>query len=440
MLSAPMKRFAADVLLTMADESLTPIIGGVVDVEDDTVVWSGPPADAPHRPDVPVTRIEGVLMPGMVNIHCHTPMTLLRGAGEGLAVDRWLREVMWPREARLTPADVKTGMLMGGAELLTNGVTTSVEMYFHGQAVAEAVSELGMRSVVTAPVIEDPALSGFGSWRSQLDEMVEMRDRWSADPLIEVGIGPHAAWSVSDECLRAVAEVAADTGMLVHIHVAEQAWEEGAIREKTGMSAPGYLDSIGMLEGRALAAHAVWMSDADIELFATRGVAVAHCPCSNTKHASGIARVEEMVDAGIRVGIATDGPASHHRLDLFEEMRTAIRLARVHHGDAQRFTPHRALWMTTAGAGEAIGRPDLGRLVPGAKADMIALSATTSSLHPIVVGEDDPVSRIVWSGTPEAVSDVWVGGRKVVANREPTTIDRPAVIAAATASARRLAG
>lgn len=434
-----MRRFVADVLLTMADESLTPITGGVVDVEDDTVVWSGPGGEAPDRPGVPVTRIEGMLMPGMVNIHCHTPMTLLRGAGEGLPVDRWLREVMWPREARLTPDDVKTGMLMGGAELLSNGITTSVEMYFHGQAVAEAVSELGMRSVVTAPVIEDPALSGLGTWQSQLDEMVEMRRRWAGDPLIEIGVGPHSAWSVGDECLRAVAETAHRSGMLAHIHVAEQAWEDGAIREKTGMSAPEYLDSIGMLEGRALAAHGVWLSDTDLELFASRGVAVAHCPCSNTKHASGIARVEEMIDAGIRMGIATDGPASHHRLDLFEEMRTAIRLARVHHGDAQRFTPHRALWMTTAGAADAIGRSDLGRLVAGSKADMIALSAAASSLHPIVVGEDDPVSRIVWSGTPEAVSDVWVGGRRVVATREVTTIDRPAVIAAATSSARRLA-
>ena len=249
-----------------------------------------------------------------------------------------------------------------------------------------------------------------------------------------------AAYSLPDECLRRIAGIATDTGMLVHIHVAEQEWEDAAVRERSGMSAPAYLESIGLLEARVLAAHAVWISDRDVGIFARNGVSVAHCPCSNAKHASGIARVRDLVAAGVRVGIATDGPASHHRLDLFEEMRMAIRLARVHQGDAQRFPAAQALHMVTAGAADAIDRPDLGRLVPGSWADMVALSPLEPALHPVIPGEDDPVSRIVWSGSPGCVSSVWVGGRKVVDDGRVASIDMEAVRADMTRRARRLAG
>lgn len=433
-----MDRFVADILLTMADEQIEPITAGVVDVEDGHVVWSGPAATAPVRDDVATHHIAGTLMPGMVDIHCHTPMILLRGAGENLPVDRWLHEVMWPREGKLTADDVRAGMRAGAVELLGNGITTSVEMYFHGQAVAEAASEVGMRSVVTAPIIEDDQLTAFGPWEAQVEEMVAMRERWAGDDLVEVGLGPHAAWSVSDACLRRLSAVAAEAGMLVHVHVAEQEWEDAAVRERTGMPAPAYLESVGLLEGRALAAHGVWLTDEDLTVFARNAVSVAHCPCSNSKHASGIARVDDMLAAGLRVGIATDGPASHHRLDLFEEMRTAIRLARIRAADAQQFPPAQALWMTTAGAADAIGRPDLGRLTPGARADMVAL-ADASSLHPIIAAENDPVSRVVWSGSPAAVDAVWVQGRRVVEDGVVTTVDHAAVRAELDARAARLA-
>jgi len=421
----------------MADEQTEPIHDGAVDVEDGRVLWSGPLDSAPER-DGAVHRVTGLLMPGMVDTHCHTPMILLRGAGENLPVDRWLHEVMWPREAKLTADDVRAGMRAGAAELLGNGITTSVEMYFHGQAVAEGASEVGLRTVVTAPIIEDDKLSAFGRWEDQVDEMLAMHQRWASHELVEVGLGPHAAWSVSDPALRRLSEVAADTGMLVHIHVAEQEWEDAVVRDKTGMSAPAYLESRGLLAGRALAAHGVWLSDEDIALLGRNRVSVAHCPCSNSKHASGIARVDEMRDAGIPVAIATDGPASHHRLDLFEEMRTAIRLSRIRHADAQRFPPARALWMTTAGAADAIGRPDLGRLTPGARADMVAL-ADASSFHPVIATENDPVARVVWSGSPAAVHTVWVEGRQVVTDGTVTTIDAAEAVRELDGRARRLA-
>ena len=433
-----MDRYLADTLLTMNGDQ-RPLLEGVVDVEEGRVVWSGPASAAPDPGEATVHRIDGILMPGMVNIHCHTPMVLLRGAGEGLPVDRWLHEVMWPREALLTPEDVRAGMQAGAAELLANGITASVEMYFHGDAVARGAAEAGLRCVVTAPVIEDAQLDRFGTWEAQLEEMVATRERWVSNDLIEVGLGPHAAYSLSDECLRRIAGIASETGMLVHIHVAEQEWEDGAVRGRSGMSAPAYLESLGLLEGRALAAHAVWMPDDDIEILARNRVAVAHCPCSNSKHGSGVARVLDMEEAGVRVGLGTDGPASHHRLDLFEEMRMAIRLARLKAGDAAVLPAHQALHMATAGAADCIDRPDLGRLAPGAWADMVAIRGSEPALNPVIPGEDDPISRVVWSGSPGAVRSVWVGGRRVVEDGQVISIDTREVHSEVERRARRLA-
>ena len=440
-----MDRYLCDLLVTMdwsdADKP-EPISNAALDVGDDgRVVWCGPAEQAPQRPDASVHRIDGILMPGLVNVHCHTPMVLLRGAGEGLPVDRWLREVMWPREARLTVDDVRAGMMLGAAELLANGITTTVEMYFHGQAVAEGAAAAGLRCLVTPPVLEDTELSGLGAWQDQLEEMQAVYERWDGSGLIDVGVGPHAAYSVSRECLAGVAELAADSGMTVHIHLAEQQWEDAAVRERSGgLSAPRYLEELGLLEADVIAAHCVWLTSEDIEVLVRNGTAVAHCPCSNAKHASGVAPVEDMRAAGLRVAIGTDGPASHHRLDLFEEIRTAVRTARIRSGEAEGLGAAEALRMVTAGAAEAIGRADdLGRLAPGCQADMVALSAQAPAMHPVIEGEDDPLARIVWSGSPGAVSAVWVAGSKVVERGRVITLDVPEMLEDIEARARRLA-
>ncbi len=421
-----------------------PIVDGVVDVgSDGRIAWCGAASEAPDLTGAGITehRIRGILMPGLINAHCHTPMVLLRGAGEGLPVDRWLHEVMWPREAKLTPDDVRAGMRLGAAELLCNGITTSVEMYFSGQTLAEGAQQAGLRCLVTPGVIEASELGGLGAWQDQLDEMVALHQRWANSSQIYVGIGAHAAYSLSRECLAGVAECAAETGMPIHIHVAEQEWEDAAVRERSGgLGAPRYLESLGLLEGRTIAAHGVWLSGDDIELLARNDTAVVHCPCSNAKHASGVAPVMDMRAAGLTVAIGTDGPASHHRLDLFEEMRTAIRFARIRSCRAETLTASETLAMATAEAATAIGREsDLGRLAPGYWADMVALSADSPALNPVIEGEDDPLSRIVWSGSTEAVSAVWVAGRKVVEAGEVLTVDMAKTLADTTQRSKRLA-
>ena len=418
-----------------------PITDAAVDVGDDgRIAWCGPVANAPRLEPGTAVHRTGILMPSLINTHCHTPMVLLRGAGEGLPVDRWLHEVMWPRESKLSDGDVRAGMLLGAAEMLANGTTASVEMYFAGQAVAEGAEQAGLRCLVTPGVIEDPDFTLTGPWPDQIDEMVALRDRWATSDLIEVGMAAHAAYSVSRECLTAIAGRAAEAGMPVHIHLAEQQWEDAAVRERSGgLAAPEYLESLGLLDGEVIAAHGVWLTSDDIEVLARRDTAVVHCPCSNAKHASGVAPVTEMQAAGLRLAIGTDGPASHHRLDLFEEMRTAIRTARIRSGDAQTFGPAEALRMTTAGAAEVMGRDDLGRLAPGCWADMMTLSAAEPALHPVIADEDDALSRIVWSGSPGAISAVWVAGRRVVDHGRVLTLDVAEAVAEAEARARRLA-
>ncbi len=440
-----MDRYLCDILVTMdgpVGGVPAPIPDGAVDVGDDgRIVWCGPAAAAPAlEPGTPVHRT-GILMPGLVNAHCHTPMVLLRGAGEGLPVDRWLHEVMWPRESKLTDEDVRVGMRLGAAELLSNGVTTSTEMYFWGQAMAEGATDAGLRCLVTPGVIEDPDFNVAGSWRDQIDEMVALRDRWAGNDLIRGGMSAHAAYSVSKECLSAIAERAAETRMPIHIHLAEQQWEDAAVRERSGgLAAPEYLESLGLLEGDVIAAHGVWLTAEDIDVLARNDTTVVHCPCSNAKHASGVAPLTEMRAAGLRVAIGTDGPASHHRLDLFEEMRTAIRTARTRSGDAQTLLPAEALRMTTAGAAEVLGwDAELGRLAPGCWADMVALSAAEPALNPVIADEDDPLARIVWSGSPGAISGVWVAGRKVVEDGRVLTMDMAEAVADAETRARRLA-
>jgi 5-methylthioadenosine/S-adenosylhomocysteine deaminase len=434
-------RYIAEHLITMAPTASTvPEVHspGTVDVADGRVVWSGATSEAPVT-DWSTAHVSGVLLPGLVNIHAHTPMMLLRGTGEGLPTDRWLTDVMWPREGRLTADDVRWAMRFGATELLRNGVTTSSEMYFHADAVASGAADASLRCVVASPFIEAADFAGLGPISDQVAALRELAHRWTDHPTVEIAAGPHAAYSLSRDALAAVSACAHDEGLLVHIHLAEQPHEATEVERRTGMTVPAYLDSLGLLGPRTVAAHSVWVTDADIELMAARGVGVAHCPCSNGRHASGIAPVAKMRRAGIKVGIATDGPASHDRLDMFEDVRTAARYARIVQMDASQLSAAELLAMVTSEAADALGRADLGRLTAGSRADMIAMDHTADGFEP-VLDPADLIGRVVWAGTGSAVRDVWVGGRHVVVNGSCITTDRQEARQRVVEIARRLAG
>jgi 5-methylthioadenosine/S-adenosylhomocysteine deaminase len=420
------------------DPACSVLRDAVVDVaEDGRVGHVGPAATAPPT-DAPVRRMSGILLPGLVNTHAHSPMTLLRGMGGDLPLLRWLHEVIWPTEARLVPSDVRAGMLAGCVEMLHAGVTTSAEMYFHGEQLTDAVLAAGSRVVFGAPLIDLPGMD----WRAVLTDV----DKWiDADGLrfgpgerIELGYGAHSAYMLPPEALRMIAASANERGALVQIHVAESSNEDVAQRAVYG-SVPRMLADLGVLGGRVLAAHAVHLSDADIEVFAEAGVGVAHCPGSNSKLASGIARLVDLRAAGVAVGLGTDGPASNDDLDLWEDVRLAAMLARLAADDATALTAPDALLMATRGGADALGRSDIGALEPGRWADVVHVDGDDLAF---VAGLDVPdpqlLANLVWAAGSRSVTDVWVAGRQVVSDGVSTTVDEAETLATARTASRRL--
>jgi 5-methylthioadenosine/S-adenosylhomocysteine deaminase len=319
--------------------------------------------------------------------------------------------------------------------MLRNGITTSVEMYFSPERIAAAVTATGARAVVASPLLPLP---GMPPVEEQLRAAVDLAAGAPSGGRIEYGIGPHAAYTVPLPVLTAAAKAAQEHDLLLHLHVAETATEGGELLARHGLSVPSLLAAHDVLGGRVLAAHCVHMDDGDLELWQEYDVAVAHCPASNAKLASGVARVRDMLDLGIRVGLGTDGPASNDGLDLLADARLAAMLARLAVGDATAVTAAEAVWLATGAAADALGRPDLGRLTPGRRADLVHVDTGDLRFEP--VGDvEDLLTHLIWSGATRLVRDVWVGGRQVVRDGVCTTVDTGALQADVAARAARLA-
>jgi len=418
-------RYVADAVVP-CDGSVPVFRPGAVEVAGDTVVRVGAPAvlRADADPGTREVRVEGALLPGFVNTHCHSAMTLFRGTGENLPLMRWLTEVLWPREAHLEPEDVYWGMTLAAAELLGFGVTTTCEMYFHEDSMADAVVAAGSRAVITPGVLQLPGAGGGSEWwLACLDRYADFHARRHGEAgRIDVGFAAHAAYTVPLPGLVATATAAAERGALFHLHLAETEGEGDAFAAEHGGSVPEVLATAGVFDGRVLAAHSIWLSPHDIDIYGVHDVAVAHCPQSNAKLASGIAPLVDLLDRGVRVGLGTDGPASNNDLDLWEEMRLAAMLARLREGDASALPAAAALDLATRAAGRALGRPDLGVLAPGAKADMMAVSLDDPAFVPLL---DDAmlIEHLVWSASSRLVTDVWVAGEPVVVDRRHLTVD-----------------
>ena len=433
---APVRRLHAPIVLP-CDETMAVHRDAVVDVDDTGRIAHVGPADGAPPTDAPTTRLPGLLMPGLVNTHAHTPLSVLRGMGGDLPLLRWLTEVVWPAEAKLDGADVRAGMLAGAAEMLRGGVTTSTEMYFQTEHVVDAVLEIGSRVVLTPGIITAPGMERLGTWQQMRDATSRWIDadglRFGPGERVELGYGPHAAYTLPTEAIVTTAECAKERGALLHIHVAEAPGEDDAVRAEFG-SVPAMLEATGSLGGRVLAAHAIQLSDADIAILARHDVAVAHCPGSNAKLAAGVARVAELRAAGIRMGLGTDSPASNDDLDLWEEQRLASLFARQRAADATALTAAGVLALATREGARALGRDDLGVLAPGAWADVVHVAVDDPAF---VDPEDDDqlVSNLVWASGSRGVRDVWVAGEPVLTDGVPTRVDPGEVLA----EARRVA-
>lgn len=432
-------RLRAPIVLP-CDAACSVLRDAVVDIGDDgRIVHCGPFADAPAS-DAPVRELTGILLPGLVNTHAHSPMTVLRGMGDNLPLIRWLTEAIWPAEGKMTRQDVHDGMVLGSVEMLRAGVTTSAEMYFHGEEVAQAALDTGAR-VVLAPAI----LDGLGmDWRKMLADISAWIDadgvRFGPGERVELGYGPHSAYTLPPSALTEVGEAARARGALIQIHVAESTQEDEVQRANHG-SVPALLASSGLLGGRVLAAHSVHLSDEDIALFAANRVGVAHCPGSNMKLASGIARLRDLRAADVPVGVGTDGPASNDDLDLWEDVRLAAMLSRVSTMDSTAMGAADALLLATRRGAEALHRDDIGALEAGRWADMVHVGLDDPAF---AAGLDVPdthlLANLIWAAGSRTVRDVWVAGEQVVAEGETTRVDRQEAQATAGKVTKRLLG
>jgi len=348
-----------------------------------------------------------LLIPGLVNLHTHAAMSLLRGIADDLPLMRWLQEAIWPAESRHVDATfVRDGTRLAAAEMIRGGITTCNDMYFHPEAAAEAFAEVGMRAVVGAVMLEFPTPYASDA-ADYLRKGLAARDRWQGHPLIGFSIAPHAPYTVADASFIHARAIADELGLPIHIHVHETAHEVADALAAHGCRPLARLARLGLLGRNFIGVHAVHLDEADIELLARHGCSVAHCPSSNMKLASGIAPVPRLLAAGVPVGLGSDGAASNNRLDLIQEMRHAALLAKVGSLDATVVPAHTALRMATLDGARALGMDDrIGSIETGKFADLCAIDLAPIACQPCF----DPVSHLVYVCGRENVSHVWIGG------------------------------
>jgi 5-methylthioadenosine/S-adenosylhomocysteine deaminase len=355
------------------------------------------------------------LIPGMVNLHTHASMALMRGLADDLPLMHWLQDRIWPAEGKhVSPQFVYDGTLLACAEMLRGGITCFNEMYFYPGDAARAAIEMGMRAALGLIVIDFPT-----AYAADADDYVAkglaLRDTLREQPLLSFCMAPHAPYTVSDRTFTRLITLAEELDLPVHMHVHETRDEIERSLVQHGMRPLERLRRLGLVGPNLIAVHAIHLNAEEIALLARNGSSAAHCPSSNLKLANGFAPVADMLAQGVNVGLGTDGSASNNRLDLFQEMRQAALLAKAVSGDARALPAQRALAMATLDGARAL-RLDhaIGSIEAGKFADLTAVEFSAPDMLPCY----DPVAQIVYAAGRENVSHVWVAGRLLVEDRE----------------------
>ena len=368
------------------------------------------------------------LIPGLINSHGHTPMSLLRGVADDLSLHEWLEEHIWPLENKLiSPEFVRSGAELSIAEMIRGGTTCFADMYFFPDVVAECVTAAGMRAQVCGPILDFPSI-----WASNPEEYltraVELCETFRGHPRIQVAFGPHAPYTVSDGQLRKTAQRASELGAPIHIHVQETAEEVTTAIRETGMRPLTRLAQLGLIGPRFQCVHATQLLDEEISMLAEAGASVIHCPESNLKLASGACRVADLLQAGVNVALGTDGAASNNDLDMFGEMRTAALLGKLVAEDASALPAPAVLEMATINGARALGiDQETGSLEVGKSADLTAVALNHLNTSPLY----DVRSHLVYAAQSSQVSDVWCAGKALLEAGRLLTVDSEAVLASA---------
>jgi 5-methylthioadenosine/S-adenosylhomocysteine deaminase len=416
-----------------ARQILTP---GAVAVDGDAIVAVDSPAAMDRFAAAETIRVpDDIILPGLINTHTHAPMVMYRGLADDLALMEWLNRYIFPAEAKtVSPEMVRIGTRLAALEMIESGTTAYADMYYFEEEIARATRDAGLRGVLGETIIQFPVADA----KTPADALARAERfirEFKHDPLIVPAVAPHAMYTNDKATLQAAAALGRKYEVPVLIHLAETEEELKIARERYGMTPTAYLDSIGFWGPRTLAAHGVWVNDADIAILKRHGIGVSHNPESNMKLASGTAPVVSYLKAGVLLGLGTDGAASNNDLDMFEAMRQASFLAKHASHDPTAVPAKAALDLATIGGALALGMERMiGSLEPGKRADLITVSVTAARQTPLY----DPVSHIVYTTRGDDVRTTIVNGKVLMKDRLVRTLDRTAVIADANRLAAKV--
>ncbi len=355
-----------------------------------------------------------LVMPGLINTHTHSAMTIFRGFADDIALKSWLHEFVFPSEAKYINAEtVKLGTTLAIAEMLLSGTTTYNDMYFYVQEAAEVTEKFGMRAVLSEGIIDYPTPSA-ASPEIGIIHTEELLQNWKNNTLINIAISAHSPYSCSKNLLQKVKSFADKHAIKLHIHLAETQWEVVEIQKLHKLTPTEYLESIGILDSNVIAAHSVHLTEHDIDLYAKYGLGVAHNPECNMKLASGVAPIPKLLAKGVKVGIGTDGVASNNNLDIFQDLRTAAFVHKLVNSNPSLANAKEMVKMATIGGAQVLGlEHEIGSLEKGKKADLLIVDLFKPHLMPIY----DIYSHIVFSMTGNDVETSIINGKIVMENR-----------------------
>jgi 5-methylthioadenosine/S-adenosylhomocysteine deaminase len=383
-----------------------------------------------------VDRPHHIVLPGLINMHSHSPMVLLRGFADDMPLMDWLNNKIMPAEQKwVTPEFTKDGTTLAAAEMIRSGTTCFNDMYFFPEASAEAIERIGMRAAFSSIILKFPSmysdtLDGYFTKAQQLIK------QYKNHPRIQITLGPHAPYTVNDAQFERVVKMAHENNVKIHLHLHETAAEvEGGLKENNQRPF-ARMEKLGVINPSLIAVHCTQLTDEEIASLAKHGCSVAHCPESNAKLASGYCPVPKLNQQGANVCLGTDGAASNNDLDMFVEMRTSALFAKYFTMDAKAADAFSVLKMATINGAKALGlEKRIGSLEIGKEADMIAINLNSIETVPMY----NPLSHLVYCSGRESVTDMWVAGKQLMNNRKLLTMDEEQVMANARAWAEKIA-
>lgn len=399
-------------------------------------------ADPAAKADIVIDASDCAVLPGFVQTHIHLCQTLFRGAADDLSLLNWLKKRVWPMEAAHSADSVRASARLGVAELIKGGTTCALTMETvnHTEEVFKVIEETGFRATVGKCMMDkgdDLPSELHENGDDSIRESVALLDKWhgQANGRIRYCFAPRFAVSCSRQLLSEVSQLALARGIIIHTHSSENRTECEVVEQETGLRNVAYLDSLGISGSHVVLAHCVHLDEGEMNTLSRTGTQVAHCPSSNLKLGSGIARIHEMLERGIPVSVGADGAACNNRLDMFTEMRTAALLQKVKHGP-ESLSARQVLRMATVNGARAVGLgSELGSLEVGKRADVIIVRLNELHTSPLA---SDVISTIVYSAGPTDVATVIIDGKLVMRGRKLLTLDQQAVIDDANREAGRL--